>query len=200
MAVELFLIPMEDTGSRIARYRPKYVTNAAVVACGAIRSSRVDGEAVTMINAPQTYLNTVAGQADVLRLATADNIDNTLTNNQANVAKAFFEGRGIPGEFINQGDTRRHAIREVCGLFLFCQRMEGRFGYGFKQRAIEQGITFATQFQNMPQAVRDEFLAIRDDHGWGNLGLTNTSTLRQIMIAITAQFATRPIFIGGVEI
>lgn len=196
MPREIFLVPMELQGNT---YRGKYTNDPAVVASGTIRYSLVDS-AVVMIDSTQTYLDSVDAQADATRLATEANIDNTLTNGQVTAAKTLFENNGIPAGFINIGDTRREVIRAVCGLFLFSQRMEGRFGTGFWQRAQELGITLATQFVDFPQAVKDEFIAVRDDHGWGNLGLTNQSTLRQILTAVSQQFESEPITIGGFDI
>lgn len=199
MPRELFLVPMEGQGTRTNPYRGKYTRDPVVTLSGALRAGRQD-MAIALIEAPQSYLNGVAGQADALRLATEANLDGTLTTNQANAAKARFEEVGIPGQFINAGDTRRQAIRGVVGMFLFSQRMEGRFGEGFWQRAKARGITLDSQWSDFPQALKDEFLAIRDEHGWDNLGLTNQSTLRQIMQAVSQQFEATPIEIAGVAI
>lgn len=199
MPREIFMVPMEGTGTRSDPFRGKYTLDAQVISQGTVRSARTS-EALVMIEAPQTYLDFVAAQADSMRLATEANIDNTLTANQANAAKTFVQARGIPGDFVNQGDTRRQVLRAIVGLFLFCQRMEGRFGAGFKQRAIELGITFDTIWNDFPRALKDEFIAIRDSFGWDNLGLTGTSTLRQIMLAVSQKFETTPMFIGGWQI
>lgn len=199
MPVEIFMVPMIGTGTRADPFRPKYSNDPAVSSSGAIRSSKAD-ECIAMFNATQLYLDSVAAQTDTLRVATGANIDSTLTLAQANAAKTFLENRNIPGEFANQGDTRRQVIRGVVGMFLFCQRMEGKFGVGFKKRAIDAGITFSTQFVDFPQAVKDEFLAVRDDHGWDNMGLTNASTLRQILIRVAQQFEKTPIVIAGYTI
>ena len=199
MPREIFMVPMEGTGTHSDPFRAKYSVDPAVTMSGSIRSSR-QGECMAMFDATQTYLDFIAAQSDTMRLATEANIDNTLTTNQANAAKTFVEDRGIPGDFINQGDTRREAIRAVVGLFLFCQRAEGILGVGFKQRAVELGVTFSTQFNDMPQEIKDLFTTVRDDFGWDNLGLTGSSTLRQIMLAISEKFETEPIFIAGWEI
>jgi len=153
-----------------------------------------------LIQAPQVYLNSVGQQADAIRLATPQNIDNQLSAGQASAAKTIFELHGIPGEFINAGDTPRDVIRGVVGMFLFSQRMETKFGRGFKQKAQQYGINFNTQYVEFPQALKNEFIAVRDDHGWSNLGLTNQSTLRQILKAVSQQFEQTPIFISGFEI
>lgn len=199
MAREIFLVPMVGTGTKTDPFRAKYSDDPAVTTSGSIRSAR-EGECIAMFDATQTYLDSIAAQSDSMRLATEANIDNALTANQANAAKTFVEARGIPGDFVNQGDTRREAIRAICGLFLFCQRAEGLLGVGFKQRAIQLGVTLATQWNSMPQELRDVFISVRDDHGWNNLGLTGSSSLRQIMLAVSEQFENTPLFIGGFEV
>ena len=199
MAIEVFLIPMEGSGTQADPYRAKYTRHASVNSSGAIRYAH-NGVALTLINAPQAYLDGVAGQSDVTRLATVANVDQQLTNGLVNAAKTIFESHGIPSGFINVGDTRREVLRAVAGLFLFSQRLEGRYGSGFWQLAQSNGVTFDTQWDDFPQGLKDEFLAVRDEHGWGNLGLTGSSALREVMRAVAEQFENTSFFIAGVEI
>jgi len=201
MAVEVFLVPMVGDGTRADPFRGKYTDDAQVTSAGCIRYSRED-DAICMMEAPQAYLDTVAGQADATRLATESNLDAALTLAQANAAKTIFEAAFIPGQFINEGDTRREAIRGVVGMFLFSQRLEGRFGEGWKAKAQARGINLNSTWQDFPQALKDEFIAIRDDEGWTNaeLGVTNASTLREILQAVSSQYEQTPIFIGGLEV
>lgn len=201
--IELFLAPMIGTGTLPDPYRAKWQFDpdglGRVTKAGSIRSAR-GGVGVLLLDATAEYLTLVRADSAMTSLATPSNIDNALNNGQANAAKTIFEGVGIPGEFINQGDTRREVIRAVVGLFLFSQRLEGRFGTGFWEKAQQRGVTFDTQYADFPQALKDEFVAVRDEHGWDNLGLTNQSTLRQIMKRVSEQFELTPIFIAGEEI
>lgn len=201
MAVELFLLPMIGTGTRADPRRPKYVRDPAVVRRGSIRYSRIS-HAIAMIDASQAYLNSIAQQPDATRLATAANIDQVINASQANAAKAVFEDAFIPGQFINAGDTRRQVIRGLIGMFFFSQRMERRFGEGWKEKAQARGMALDSTWQEFPQALKNELIDVRDDHGWTNteLGVTNTSTLREILQAISQQFENTPMFIGGLEI
>lgn len=200
MAIELFLVPMVGAGTKDDPYRAKYTRDPQVIRSGAVRYSRTES-AVALIEAPATYLTEVRGQSDVVSLATPSNIDNALTANQANAAKDLFEDRGIPAGFINAGDTRREAIRAVIGLFLFSQRLEGRYGSGFWDRAKSHGITLATVWADFPQSLKDEFLDVRDSFGWtGNLGVTNSTTLREVMRILAEQFEDTPMYIAGVAI
>ena len=204
MARELFLVPMVDSLSWTGapgHKRAKYTDDAAVVSQGTIRYSRTSN-GIVMIQASQAYLNNVAAQPDATSLATASNIDNVLTANQANAAKVIFEDTFIPGQFINAGDTRREVIRGVVGMFLFSQRMEGRFGEGWVERAKNRGVTLNTVWSDFPAALKDEFRDIRDDHGWTNaqLGVTASSTMRVILRSVSDRFEQTPIIFAGYEV
>lgn len=201
MPREVFMVPMIGTGTRTDPFRAKYSNDAAVTAAGALRSAMQD-ECLLMLDATQVYLDSVAAQPDAMRIATTANIDSPLTQQQADGAAAFLESRTIPGEFVEAGETRRAAIRGIAGLFLFCQRCEGRFGVGFKKRAVELGVTFATQYNAFPQALKDMFVATCQSEGWDvpPFGLTPSSTLRQILVALADGYAGKPLFIGGVSI
>lgn len=201
MAIELFLVPMEGSGTTTDPWRGKYVDDPQVGASGCIRYSRQD-HAICMIDAPQAYLNSVAAQSDATRLATASNIDQVLTSQQANTAKTVFDDAFIPGQFINAGDTRREVIRGVVGMFLFSQRMEGALGEGWKAKAQARGVTLDSTWNTFPQVLKNEFIAIRDSFGWtmADLGVDTSSTLREILQAISQQFEATPIFVGGLEV
>ena len=199
MAIELFLGPMEGSGTITDPYRAKYTRDASIVASGSIRYSH-SSVGLVLINALQAYLDSVRGQSDVTSLATPANIDQTLTNGMVNAAKTLFEANGIPAGFVNIGDTRREVVRALAGLFLFSQRLEGRFGSGFWQLAQSRGIGLDSIWNGFPQALKDEFIAVRDEHGWDNLGLTGLSTLREILTAVSNQFEGTPIVIAGVSI
>jgi hypothetical protein len=205
VAIELFLIPMEGTGVfPTDPFRPKYIgvpKSPQINRFGALRYG-VEDSAIVMIDAPNGFLNSVRSQPDVTSLARANNIDNTLTAGQANAAKTIFEGAFIPGQFINAGDTRRQVIRGLAGMFLFSQRIEGKFGGNWKKKAQARGVSLDSTFANFPQVLKDELISVRDENGWTNqgLGVTNQSTMREILKAISDQYENTPISIAGVQI
>jgi hypothetical protein len=199
MPRELFLVPMEGSGTRIDPVRGKYVRDAQVTAAGCLRYSRAD-HAIVMIDATQSYLDSVAAQPDTTRLATEINLESVLTAGQANNVKTVFENLFIPDLFANAGDTRRKVIRGVIGMFLFSQRMEGRLGSGWKEKAQSRGVTLDSTWTSFPQVLKDEFVGVRDSFGWSNLPVTGASTLREILKAISDQFTQTEFFIGGLKI
>lgn len=190
---------MDGSGTRLDPWRAKYTSDANVSSSGSIRIGKQD-ECVVLLQAPQAYLDSVAAQADTISIATPANIDDALTQGQVDAVRAWLEARSIPGDVVNVGDTRRQAIRAICRMFLFNQRCEGMFGTGLKRLAVNAGLTLSTQFSAFPQNVKDAFIAVRDAHGWGNLGLTTSSTLRQILVAVAGQFQGIELIIGGVSV
>jgi len=187
MPRELFIVPMVTTGEMLGG---KYTFDqfsgvfGIPVMAGTLRYSRTD-IAIAMIDAPQAYLDEVAAQSDTTRIATEVNIDSVLTGAQVTAIRLVLEANFIPQQFANVGDTRREVIRTIIGMFLFSQRMEGRFGIGWKAKAQARGISLDSTWQDFPQALKNEFIDVRDDHGWTNadLGVTNLSTLREILKA-----------------
>jgi len=199
MAIALFLCPIVGTGTREDPKRGKYMRGVGVIRAGSLRFSRVD-HALVMIEAPQSYLDTVAVDPECRLLATPQTIDTPLTQGQVNGIKSFLELNGIPAQWLQAGETRRQALRGIAGMFLFAQRLEGRFGTGFRAKMAERGITLETQWQDFPQVLKDEFIVVRDLFGWDaqRLGLTNTSTMREILKVCGDQFQSARIEICGV--
>lgn len=197
MPVNLFLLPLVGAGTRADPRRGKYSKHPQVTVRSTVRYSSLD-DAIVLIKAPQAYLDSVIAEPDSTLLATQDNIDDQLTAGQANAAKTIFEASFIPNLFINEGDTRREVIRGVVGMFMFSQRMEGMFGEGWRAKAQAAGMTLNSTWQDFPQVLKDALITVRDDRGWTNaeLGVTNTSTMREILKAISDQFESMPITMG----
>jgi hypothetical protein len=199
MAVELFLLPMEGAGTAEDPIRAKYVIDPQIIRQGTIRLSRVD-HAVVMIEATQAYLDFVRSQADAISLATAQTIDSTINGGQRNTVRNWLENRGIPALWIQIGETRRQVIRGLIGMFLISQRLEGKFGEGFRQRATRYGITLATQWSNLPTAAQDELLDVAREFGIENPGLTATSPLRDVLKVLGDGMQNRRFMLCGIEV
>lgn len=201
MAVELFLLPMVATGRPRGEgmYQAKYTDDPQVIRHGTIKLGKLD-QAVVMIEAPQTYLDFVQSQPDALLLATSQTIDNTINVNQRNAIRNWLENRGIPGLWVQTGETRRQVIRGVIGMFLISQRLRGRFGEDFKQRAVRYGVNLETTWADLPQALKDELLGVAADFGIPNPGLTNASPLRDVLKALGDGMQKFPFVLCGVTV
>lgn len=199
MALALFLVPMVGTGAtKRDAHHPKY-THAPEVQRYASLGYGPQEVAIAAIQAPQSYLDTVAAQPDATLMATPATIDDTLTAGQVATIKAIFEATFLPDSFVAVGDTRRQVIRTVLGLFAFSIRMHARLGDSWKKKAQDRGMTLSSRWNQFPQALKDEFQAIIETYGWtpGELGVTNQSTMREILRAIADQFAARPFAFNG---
>jgi hypothetical protein len=78
--------------------------------------------------------------------------------------------------------------------------MEGKFGEAWTKKMVNHGVTLDSTWTSFPQALKDSFIALRDEKEWGNLGITGASTMREILLTVTNQYASEPMFIGGVSI
>ena len=191
-AGELILLNVQTWGSgEGVRHKPKVA--------GTLRYAHT-ATGLAMIDAGQWYLDAVESQSDATRLATEATLQVRIGAGKAAAAKTIFDAAFIPSEFVNAGDTPRTIIRGVAGMFFFSQRMEGKYGEGFKARAQAHGVTLNSTWTSFPTALKNDFIAIRDDHGWGNLGITGGSTLRDIFKAVSTAYGSILCYIGGMRI
>lgn len=198
MAVGLFLLPIVDVqNANIPLRGGKYGMRAdhAEVIRGSFLKLDAD-DTLGLIQAPQAYLDTVAGQLDAVLLADASTIDAVITPAQAAAFAAELESRSLPAQWLTAGMTRREAIRTMAGIGMVSQRMLGRRRGGLKATLARHGMTLDSTWADIPQAMRRELLDIADDFGWDDLGLGATSTVREILKAMSDQFASTPMTIG----
>lgn len=189
MAIALFICPMIGAGTRDDPHRPQYTDTPGIVSWDMNDYSPIS-VALVCIDAPQAILDAIEANPGVTLLATPANIDTPITTGQRNALRSILEGVFVPGTIAATGETRRVVLRRLKGIIYFSQRMNGRFGTAWKERAQNAGITLDTQWLDLPQAVKDEFLSIRDQFPrLRNLGLTNTSTIREIFRAVGDAFA-----------
>jgi hypothetical protein len=199
MAQAFFWLPMLLQGPPAHQvWRPKYTVNPAIEAQGSIRYSR-DSVAVTMIQAPQAYIDTVSAEPDALFFT--DNI-NILDNigGQASVAvRNALEAVNVPGTWVSANDSWRETIRIIAGMFYFTQRHEGLNDSGFFADLDAAGFGLNTQWQNLSQAFRDTISANIADHGWPDVP-ANNSQVRTILRDFADKYETWPVIIGGVTV
>lgn len=193
MAVEFFISPIVTVdGWRWAKYQ----NDPQVERSGMIRFSRQE-EAILMLDAPQSFLDTVAADPDVLRICTKAELDDVLTAGQRTAVRNQLEQRNIPAQWVNAGDTWRNVIRGTVGVFLFSQRVEGRTGNGITFHFQQGNVALDDTWADLPQAGKDIILETAASFGWENPGFTGTSTLREILWFMSQQFESTEIFIGG---
>lgn len=190
-------MPLQGTGTEDDPIRPKY-TDGFIY-----RSMPFNPDlCVVLVQATQTELNAISAQTDTMGLATPQTINDPLSAAQVSAAKTTLETLSIPAQFLTTGQSRRLLLRQLVGMIQFSQRMIGRFGKGWRQRAAEHGLTLDSTWSNFPQALKDEFIGVAESFGWDvpSLGLSASSTLREILNTMAEQFAGYPFVIGGIEI
>lgn len=136
----------------------------------------------------------VVANADVHRLP--DNLDSTPILAQVNAVQTFLENNNIPAGWVTTATTWRTIVRDVVSMFLFVQRYQGAGG----PAVFTGGVTLASTFGSLPQAVRTALTTAATDQGFDTSGLTGATTLRQILRAMGLQWGARPILIGDLSI
>lgn len=199
MPIAAFVCPTRGAGSgtRTDVFRPKFARgDVSIVRVGVLRFGRTD-DCIMLIEASQTYLNTIAADPDHQLIATQANIDSALTAGQVSAIQSFLEARGIPADWLVAGETRRQALRGLAGMFLFSQRMEGQYGQSWKQRLVQHGVTLNSEWQTLPLALQVELLTTGATLGYSGGSPSPTTTLRQILKAMGNLFQSKPIEIAG---
>ena len=208
MAAALYLVPAfarviqyPDVGNGLPPARTSWTGKYAIDPQVTKRAARIFSFAETdvallYLQAPQAYLDTVAGQSDAILLGTPGNIDNTLDSAAVNAARTAFESTFIPEGIVNIGDTRRIVIRRIFILLRFSRAMYRRFGKGWKAEAQDSGLTLASTWSEFPTALKNMLSSAVADLGLDpqDLGLTNASTMRQILSAIAESESANPVF------
>ena len=199
MAIEFFLVPMVGTGTRADPYRGRYTDDPAVVRSGCIRYS-ISDSAICLIEADQTYLDTVAAQPDATLIATETNLDDAIGGTRLVAISNELEAVNVPTQWLAASDTGREVIRVIAGIFQFAQRHEGLNGSAFFSDLEAAGFGLNTQWQNLSQAFRDTIQATIDDEGWTDLVIADTDQVRALLRDFAARYEPAPLIFAGFEI
>ena len=125
-----------------------------------------------------------------------DNIDQ-LVGSASGATQSALESINVPADWVLPSMTFRQIIRIVLGMFMFFQRYQGLYG---NIRIFGSGVTLGTTFGQIPAAVQASLSATALDLNLKTTGLTSSTTVRQILKSMANQFASVPIFVGGVQI
>lgn len=129
----------------------------------------------------------LAANADVI--AIPEDLDANLTQGQATAAINFYDSLNIPSGWINTTRTVRQIVKVTAGIFAFNQRWSGRTG---GNSPFKEGLSLDTRFNQLGPAVRGRVQDIFADLGVDTSGLSNQSTIREILTEFGEQMATRP--------
>lgn len=130
----------------------------------------------------------ISGNADVLSFP--ESLDASPGAGARNQTATALEARGIPAGWIQAGMTWRQILRIVYRIVTTVKNLNG--GAELIGRLFEGGRTLATQFQDLPQGVRQRLIAYAQSKGWDTSGLSNASPLRQILKFLADQDTATP--------
>lgn len=147
-------------------------------------------------DAQHTFIGTLA---DVFSFP---DLDTTVQNAlDRNAIRDFLETAYLPGNWVNVGTSYRAIAREILGVFQFFGRFKVLYyeltGLDmFFDGTHELGGTILT----LPQNVIDTLAQAASDLGLDYSGITGTTTLRDALYQLGAQFTTFQFDIGGYPI
>jgi len=197
--IEFFIVPIEAAGGPgLGAFSVKYQHDPAVSSYGSMRYSW-GSCAVLMLNATQTYLDSVAAQPDVYKVCAAPDLLENI-GGQATVAlRNWLEGWGIPGNWISAADSYRQVLRGILGMFLFAHRHEYLNKKGFFQDLEEQGFDLNTRWEDLSQSFRDTILAQITEKEWPIAPAANDQ-VRKLLKDFSDKYDGTRIVICNVEI
>lgn len=124
------------------------------------------------------------------------NLDAPISAGAVVATRAVLEALDIPGNWVTTADTWRGILRATAGLFLFAQRVHGKFGVTL----LPDGYTLATTWSELPQGAKTILLETALELAIDTSGATANTTLRQIYKALADAWGELPIVIGGQQL
>lgn len=194
MTTRFMILPIETiNGKRGPKYLRWRENPAGVDVNWNMKDYGVVNWAVVAADLTTTQANQAGGQSDVFMLPA--NLDNTLSATAVNTAQTFLEAQNIPADWIDTGDTYRHVIKIITGMFLFLQALtQGQGMPNPFENGANLGITFgalSVQWQNaIVTAAIDSGIAQPGQEPPANW------TMRQILKWMADRWQDKPIIFG----
>lgn len=182
MSTRFYLMPMVLGGPGGTALVPKYESTMQVEGVGtAIVPYGIENVclvAASGINEATHLL--VAANSDVVTLP--ENIDQSI-GAQLAVVQARLEALHIPADWVQSGFSYRSILRVVVLIFQLAQRYRG-LGFG---RLLE-GKTLSTRWNQLSAGTKANLQQLASDLKFDTAGITNTSTIRQILKLLVDQW------------
>lgn len=191
MTVRIYLMPtiLADNGRHLNMKRAKYRTllsNSSVIHYGP------EPYCMVLSDVDTTQHSAVMANADV-RAAPAD-LDTTIASGAPlNTIVNTLEAASIPAQWVVAGMSFRTFVRRLAGIFIVTQGVSGK-KFRLLQAALDDPLN--TLSANAHSALLD----IATAQQLSTTGITGSTTLRSALTTLCAQFATRPLFYGGVSL
>lgn len=160
-----------------------------------IRGYGAEGVCLVAVDVSSLDHGIISGNSDVLSFP--ENLDANPGSAARNTAVTALEARGIPAGWVQAGMSWRQILRSVAKIVRVTKEMDG--AANLIGRLLSNGRTLSTQLQDLPQGIRQRMIAYAQRNGWDTSGLSNTSTIRQILKFLADQVPGNPV-LRGVEI
>ena len=138
-----------------------------------------------------TQHNLLVAKSDVMALPL--DIDQTLTAGAVTIAQDFLEPFFIPAHWVTTSLTYRQVLRVIAGMFMFAQRLDGIS----REKIRDLGITLNTQWETLPTPAKNKLKAAADSLGLDSSGVTQNTTIRQMLKILADQFDDWNYKLGG---
>jgi hypothetical protein len=193
MAFRLYVVPIVGTGAHGDARRPKYFTDGTIaMATWSAVGYGLEPWTIVGADLPAGDDAIIAGKPDVQALPF--DLSPLLTTGQVSSVKTFLENANIPAGWVDTTDTWAVVVRGVLGMFSFLERYSGIYAEQNGTAAPSiflGGVTLATTFGSLPQAVQTAMLATATDQGISTAGLAAGTTLRVILRFVADTYSAR---------
>jgi len=148
-------------------------------------------EGLVSVQVTDAQITFACALADVL-CAPAD-LSQVIPINQFTAVSNALESKGIPAVSLTAGDTYQFLLREIAGMFQFAQRWTAITGVN----PFDTNVTLSTRVSSLPVAYRTALQTALNELGYDSSGLSQSSTLRQILNAVATQSDSRSFPFGS---
>lgn len=201
MTKRLYLVPVNHTPTEGGIYHtPKYLPHRLDPALPGLEGVYFAWEvfwlghtAIAMADTDATQHNLLVAQTDVVAVPP---LDNTVTAGALSTVQNVLEAGDIPGDWVQVGMTYRQVLRIILGIMQFHKRFMALSG----RRASDGLFALTLRVNQIPQAARTILQNVAAEFNLDFSAVTGTTTVRQLLIGMGQQFASREFEIGGVII
>lgn len=123
-------------------------------------------------------------RADVTAMSTA--LDTNLSAASVTSIKTALEAQNIPSNWVTTANTYRQFVRVIAGLFSLLQR----FAF-YSVTSLFSGNTLTTTFGTLSATMQGNILSAAADLGLSTAGLTASTTIRQMLVSVGQQYASK---------
>lgn len=201
MTKRLYLVPVNHIPTEGGIYHtPKYLPHRLDPALPGLEGVYFAWEvfwlghtAIAMADTDATQHNLLIAQTDVVAVPP---LDNTVAAGALSTVQAVLEAGDIPGDWVQVGMSYRQVLRIILGIMQFHKRFMALSG----RRASDGLFALTLRVNQIPQATRTILQNVATEFNLDFSAVTGTTTVRQLLVGMGQQFASREFEIGGVII